>query len=314
MNRRVAAGLSAVIGFACGVLWSAVNREATASPSTAVEPASLKRPEFEFLAQLPIPEQLTFCGTPVPLDRSAVREAIAYELVLSVGKPTMPLLWMRRAPNVLPAIERELNRRGLPNDLKYLPMIESDLRWTARSPANAVGLWQFVDGTARRYGLRIDSFMDERLDPDRSTEAGLSYLKDLHQQFGDWFLTFAAYNSGEGRVQQALQEQASHSYFDMYLPYETRRYVPRLIAAKLIYESPENYGLVRMQPLHVTQYRTENLVVRATQGELRTLAAALGWDYASLRLANPQFKSSKLPKGTYRVRIAEEPLSGGVVD
>ena len=259
-----------------------------------------------FLASLPLPDKITLCGTPIPLDRADVREAILYELILSVGKPTMPLLWTRRAPNVLPAIEAQLKQRQLPDDLKYLPMIESDLRWTARSPANALGLWQFVDGTARRYGLRIDSFVDQRLDPDSSTDAGLRYLADLHREFDDWLLAFAAYNAGEGAVARALEEQGRRSYFDLFLPYETRRYVPRLIAAKLVYEQPESYGLVRMTPLYLTKYRFVQFNIQEAQGDLREIARKQGFDYSALRLANPHLKSAKLPKGKYRVRIAEQ--------
>lgn len=279
---------------------------ASATPEERIELARrLLGMNAAFLAALPIPQKITLCGTSIPLDRADVREAIAYELILSVGKPTMPLLWTRRAPNVLPLIEAQLKARQLPDDLKYLPMIESDLRWTARSPANALGLWQFVEGTGRRYGLRIDSFVDQRLDPDSATDAGLRYLDDLHREFDDWLLALAAYNAGEGAVGRALADQGRRSYFDLFLPYETRRYVPRLIAAKLVYEQPEAYGLVRMTPLYRTSYRFVELTIHEAQGDLREVARKQGLDYAALRLANPQLKSAKVPKGKYRVRVAD---------
>lgn len=284
----------------------AINSEGEASPE---ELADLQRAfpgiTAAFLNELPLPQQFSLCGMPVPLDRADIREAVTYELILTVGKPLMPLLWTRRAPSVLPAIEAQLGRRRLPDDLKYLPMIESDLRWTARSPANAVGLWQFVDGTARRYGLRIDGFIDQRLDPELATDAGLRYLSDLHDQFGDWFLALAAYNSGEGTVSKAVEEQGRRSYFAMYLPYETRRYVPRLIAAKLVYEHPELYGLVRMAPLYVPRYRYIDINVQGKEADLVTIARQRGLDYAALRLSNPQIRGSKLPTGRHRLRMPD---------
>ncbi len=255
------------------------------------------------LANLKIPDQMQLCGRALPLDRVAVREALAYELVLSVGKPTMPLLWMRRAPAQLPRIEARLKQFGLPDDLKYLAMIESDLRWNAESPAGALGLWQFMRPTGQRYGLRADAAVDERLDPDASTDAAMSYLGTLHRQFGDWFLALAAYNYGENGVARAIQEQGKRDYFELYLPYETRRYVPRLAAAKLVYERPEDYGLFRMDPLRVLTYREVRIDVPKGGGDLVAIARARGLDYADLRIHNPQIKNSRLPQGTYRLRV-----------
>ncbi|MCU0230338.1 MAG: lytic transglycosylase domain-containing protein [Acidobacteria bacterium] len=263
------------------------------------------------LADLPVPEQATFCGQPVPLERPEVREALAYELVLTVGRPTMPLLWTRRAPAVLPLIESRLREARLPEDLKYVAMIESDLRWTTRSPAGALGLWQFIAGTATRYGLKVDKVLDERMDPERSTDAALRYLRDLKTEFGDWFLAMAAYNSGENTVRGAIKNNGGPApYFDLYLPYETRRYVYRALAAKLVFQDPEAYGLVRMTPLFVPEFT--RVVIEQKEGTiaLREVAARHGVGYAALRTANPQLKEAVLPKGQYTLRL---PKKGTVV-
>ncbi len=257
------------------------------------------------LAHLEVPTAMELFGRRLPMERPEIREAVAYELVLTVGKPTMPLLWMRRAPVALPPIESRLQRAGLPADLKYVAMIESDLRWTPESPAGAIGLWQFVNATGRRFGLAIDRNMDERKDPDRSTDAALAYLVELHREFGDWLLAVAAYNAGENALRQALAEQGARGYFDLYLPYETRRYVPRLIAAKLVFESPERYGLFRMTPLYSPKYRYIDVESRGGGVDLRQLARERGLDYSTLRSHNPQLRSWLLPPGRHRLRTPE---------
>jgi len=257
------------------------------------------------LASLPQPETATLCGQSYPLDRPEVSEALAYELILTAGKPLMPMLWMRRSGQWLPMIEDRLEQAGLPEDLKYVAMIESDFRPTVRSPAGAVGLWQFIGGTARRYGLRVDRYLDERRDPLRATDAAIDYLVDLHAEFGDWYLALAAYNAGEKRIATALEDVESRDYFQLYLPAETRRYVPRLMAAKLVTTQPESYGLVRLSPVHVPRYRIVEVQVRRSRADLRKLATEHGLDYSALRLANPQIKGSRLPRGTYRLRVPE---------
>jgi len=255
------------------------------------------------LASLPVPERATLCGQPVPLDRPEVREAVAYELLLTCGRPLMPMLWTRRAPAILPVLEEKIRAAGLPRDLVYLAMIESDLRPTVRSPAGAVGVWQLMRGTARRYGLRVDRYLDERMDLEKSTDAALAYLRDLHDEFGDWFLALAAYNAGENKVRGALEDQGPHDVFSLYLPWETRRYVPRILAAKLVIEHPEEYGIIPMKPLHVPRYRVVEIRVRGKRADLRKLAREHGLDYAALRLANPQLRGHWLPRGTHRLRV-----------
>lgn len=278
-----------------------------------IEPAGGALPLGVLLSQLPVPERATLCGQPIPLDRPEIREALAYELVLTIGRPTMPLLWFRRAPSVLPIIEPQLRAAGVPDDLKYLAMIESDLRWTTRSPAGALGLWQFIAGTATRYGLRVDKVVDERLDPDRATEAAIRYLKDLEAEFGDWFLAMAAYNSGENRVRGAIRENGGPApYFELFLPYETRRYVFRALAAKLVFENPEAYGLAPMSPLFVPEFGREVVEDKLGTISLRGLATRLGVGYAALRTANPHLLQGELPKGRYQVRVPRKGTAVGV--
>ena len=322
--KRIVASLAVLGGFvvagAAGA-WLVTGPSAAtpAAPGTAVpDPDGLGLDELRtlparVLADLPVPGQATFCGQPVPLERPEVREALAYELILTVGRPTMPLLWMRRAPAVMPMIEARLRESNLPDDLKYIAMIESDLRWTTRSPAGALGLWQFIAGTATRYGLVVDKVLDERLDPERSTDAALRYLLALKTEFGDWFLAMAGYNAGENTVRNAIRDNGAKApYFDLYLPYETRRYVYRALAAKLVYQDPEAYGLVRMAPLFVPEFSRAVVEQKAGTIALREVAARHGIGYAALRTANPQLKEAVLPHGRYVLRIPKKGTAVGV--
>lgn len=300
-------------GQADHVAWREIEEEPSERVPTAGEidaireaVTRLERGVPKGIASIPVPESATLLGKPYPLHRPDVREELAYELVLTVGKPLMPMLWQRRAPHTLPMIEERLAEAGLPDDLKYLAMIESDLRWQVLSPAGAEGLWQFIRGTGRRYGLSVTRYLDERRDPEKATDAAIRYLSDLFEQFGDWYLACAAYNTGENRVETALEEQGRRSYFDLYLPRETRRYLPRMLAAKLVYENPEAYGLATMKPIYVPTYRHVEVEVRGGRADLQELAREHGLDYAQLRVANPQIRGSWLPRGAHTLRVPEE--------
>ena len=259
--------------------------------------------DSSLLASIGVPESGEFCGQQIPLERLEIRDALQYELILSAGRPLMPMLWTRRAPSVLPMIEAKLAAAGLPGDLKYLAMVESDLRLTVRSPAGALGLWQFMPATAQRYGLHVGRHLDERMDSELATDAAVAHLADLHAIFDDWFLVAAAYNAGESRVKKALESQREESYFDLFLPAETRRYVYRMIAAKMIYTSPEEYGIEPLAPIHIEEFDRVLVEVNASRADLRKLAAERGLRYAQIRRSNPKLISSWLPRGSHYLRI-----------
>ncbi len=151
---------------------------------------------------------------------------------------------LERAQWYLPAVKGLLAERGLPAELAYVPIIESGYRCNAVSSSGAVGPWQFMRPTGRRYGLVINRTKDERRDPIRSTRAAARYLSDLYRRFGDWQLALAAYNGGEGQVEAALKRSGARSFWKLapYLPAETRQFVPRVLAAARIGKSPERYG------------------------------------------------------------------------
>lgn len=221
-------------------------------------------------------------------------------------------LYLKRSGRYEGMIRSKLRERGMPEDLLYLSMIESGFNPNARSKAQAVGLWQFIADTGRRYGLRVDGYVDERRDPVKSTDAALSYLSDLHGQFGSWYLAAAAYNSGEGRVSRVMRrvkgkergEEADFWTIRSHLPSETREYVPLMVAAAVVAKEPGRYGLghvERWSPLE-----TEQVEVPAGT-RLAVVAEAVGVSNAEMRKLNPHLLKAMTPPGSkpYSVHIPE---------
>jgi membrane-bound lytic murein transglycosylase D len=168
--------------------------------------------------------------------------------------------WLARSGRYIPMIEAELEAAGLPLDLAYLSMIESGFSQTATSKAKAVGLWQFMSPTGRDYGLEITKYIDERRDDKKSTKAAVAFLSDLYEEFGDWFLAVAAYNGGPGRLRNAIRKSKSNDFWKIaqedILPLETKRYVPKLIAAIIIAKEPELYGFNDIEDNQPVSYDT----------------------------------------------------------
>jgi membrane-bound lytic murein transglycosylase D len=222
---------------------------------------------------------------------------------------------LTRGAKYLPSMRDILVREGLPAELAYLPLIESGYRPQAVSPAGAAGPWQFIPETGRRYGLRIDALVDERRDPIKSTEAASAYLKDLHEMFGDWELSLAAYNTGEYRVARILERKDVDDYWDMrergYLPSETSAYVPKFLAAVQIARAPEDYGFEA--PTHHTPEHYEMVDVDRTVS-LRAAADMCGVSAGELAELNPALRSGITPSGyTLRVPAGKaEPLRIGL--
>ena len=222
---------------------------------------------------------------------------------------------LSRGAKYLPSMRNILAREGLPEELAYLPLIESGYRPQAVSRAGAVGPWQFIPETGRRYGLRIDALVDERRDPIKSTEAASQYLKDLHEMFGDWELSLAAYNSGEYRVARILAaKQDVDDFWDMrergYLPSETSAYVPSFLAAVQIAKAPETYGF--STPRHTPEHYETVDVDR--QVSLRAAADLCGVSTSELAELNPALRAGITPSGyTLRVPAGKaEPLRVGL--
>jgi peptidoglycan lytic transglycosylase D len=211
----------------------------------------------------------------------------------------------RRSGLFRPMILAKLKKADLPSQLSWLPLVESLFKDRALSRASALGLWQFIASTGLRYGLTRDAWKDERLDPVKSTDAAIAYLTELHGIFGDWPKVLAAYNCGEAQVQR-LQNRRANEYLDFWdlyqmLPQETRRYVPRFIAALLIIENPKKYGMTLPDPLPPGPEWTTVTTSRPVR--LDALDEALGLAKGTLRELNPELRYAATPPQPYELKV-----------
>ncbi len=200
------------------------------------------------------------------------------------------------------------HEKKLPQDLKFLPIIESEFYPFARSPAAAVGIWQFIPGTGRRFGLQIDEWVDERLDPVKASNAAADYLGTLYGMFGDWSLALASYNCGENRVASAIDNADIKDFWHLSLPSETTDYVPKFFAAMMIAKQPELYGFfIEPNPaLQIVQVRLEGVA------SLRHIADLVGMDFDELRSFNPELLGAHTPptQPNYMLNISQARLEG----
>jgi len=215
--------------------------------------------------------------------------------------------WLKRVQVYGPMIDHILAEENVPQELKYLAMIESGLTPDARSWAGAVGMWQFMASTGRRYGLTVNAWVDERRDPEKATRAAARHLNDLHDEFGDWHLALAAYNCGTNCVRRALRRSDAEdpSYWDahQYLPRETQGYVPMFIAAARIMENPESFDLKTPDPASPLAY--DYVPVHGSRLSLSTLARLADTTRSALKTLNPELRRSRVPpsKDRYSLRI-----------
>jgi len=219
--------------------------------------------------------------------------------------------WLSRSSRYLPMMKEILKREGMPEDLVYVAMIESGFQMHARSWADAVGPWQFISDTGRRYSLRIDQWVDERKDPVKATTAAALYLKELYGMFnGDWYLAAAGYNAGENKILRAISMYNTSDFWEIsrgsYLKRETKEYVPKLLAAAIIAKDPARYGFSDIAYLPAIEFETVKIPSRT---DLELVAKLSGTTYESIRELNPDLRhwctppnypdyELKLPKGT----------------
>ncbi len=195
-----------------------------------------------------------------------------------------------------PLFDAELAKRNLPQELKYVAVVESHLDPHARSKSGAAGLWQFMPPTARRQGLDIDNYIDERQDPRKSTEAALDYLAEMYDKFGDWTLAIAAYNCGPGGVRKAQRRSGKTDYWSIrgYLPKETQKYVPRIVAAIYLMQYYHEHNLVPQRVDQDIQFSTE--IADGKGHTFSVLAKDLGIELKALKLLNAQYVTDRFPK------------------
>ena len=252
-----------------------------------------------------IPDTLSFCGERVPLNIYYVREGLDRELVSNMYYQSNTLFSIKRAVRYFPTIEHILKEQGVPEDMKYLCVIESGLQCVA-SPAGAQGWWQFMKPTGQKYGLEISDEIDMRNNLELSTVAACKYLKELKARFGGWTEAAAAYNCGENGMDRRLANQRQKSYYDLYLNRETQRYVFRILALKLIMQHPQDYGYTVRRCDTYPELPFEEVTLSGKDVDLVQFAVDNGTTYKMLRTYNPWLTTDKLKNKadkTYKVKI-----------
>jgi len=252
-----------------------------------------------------LPDTMYFCGEEVPLYLFYVRERLERELLVNTYRHSTTILQLKRTTRWFPVMEPIMEQYGLPEDFKYLAMIESELT-NAVSPSKATGFWQFLESTGKEYGMEINKQVDMRYDVERETVAACKYLKESYRKFGSWISAAAAFNCGNGRISRTMNEQRVDSYFDMLLPEETQRYVYRILALKLITENPEKYGFQIGDNGWYRPYETKTVTVTESIPDLIQFAYEQGTNYKMLKYFNPWLRSNSLTisaGNSYEIKI-----------
>lgn len=254
-----------------------------------------------------LPGSIDFAGEKVPMELFYVKEHLDRELTINTYWHSSTLLLLKRAERWFPVIEPILKKEGIPADFKYLALIESGLL-QAVSPAGAKGFWQFLEGTAKDYGLEVSKDVDERYHVEKSTYAACRYIKDAYQKYGNWTLVAASFNAGMKRITETLEEQKGESYYDLNLNSETARYIYRILAAKEIFRNPENYGFHVSEKDMYPPIKTRFITVTESIESLADFASENDISYRMLKELNPWLISGQLrvKKGnTYLIALPE---------
>lgn len=256
-----------------------------------------------------VPRQVVFAGDTVRLDRSDLYERMDRELVSFTYMHSSTILMLKKSNRYFSQVEPILREYSIPDDLKYLMAIESNLNPKAYSSAGAAGLWQFTKTTAKEYGLHIDTEVDERYNIEKETVAACKYLRKAYEKYGDWMTVAASYNAGQGGISRRLSDQRQKSALNLWLVEETSRYMFRVLAAKLLFENPEAFGY-RIEEFEKYPCRSPKdiVTVKGPIASLVDFAEEHGVSYLQLKEANLWLRDNKLLNKTgktYRIIIPD---------
>lgn len=252
------------------------------------------------------PAKTDFCNEETPLNIVDVRERFDRELLVNANLDASTLLIIKRANRAFPIIEPILKQNGIPDDFKYLAVIESALV-NAVSPAGARGVWQFMPETAREKGMEVTESVDERYHLEKSTEAACKYLIAAKAKFGSWTLAAASYNGGMAGIQKQIELQKVTNYYDLLLVEETSRYVFRILALKEIMQNPKNYGFEITTNDLYNPLPSQKIEIDSTINDLPRFALSKGVNYKILKLYNPWLRDKKLLNLAKKKYIIELP-------
>lgn len=254
---------------------------------------------------LELPKNLNLAGERVPIEKQDIRERMDRELLVNTYWQSNGLLLMKRANKYFPVLEPLLKKYGLPDDFKFLALAESGFI-DETSSAGAAGMWHFLKGTAKEYGLEVNKNVDERYNIEKSTRVAAEYLKNAKEKLGSWTLAAAAYNAGLYGVSKRLETQQVENYYDALLPDETERYVFRILALKEVISNPEKYGFViNTNDLYILP-KTKIVKVDTVITNIARFAKGFGTNYKELKLHNSWLRENKLnnkSRKLYEIKI-----------
>lgn len=251
-----------------------------------------------------MPAEFELAGESVPLKRIDVQESFRKELIVNTYLHSHTLQILKNAPRVFGIIEPILKKNGVPDDFKYLAVIESMLNPSAVSPAGATGLWQFMKGTAEEFGMEVNAEIDERYNIEKSTEAAAAYLKKAYEKFGSWTIAAASYNAGSAMLSKQMSIQKEKNYYDLLLGEETGRYVFRILALKQIINNPEQYNF-NVKAIYPTE-KIQKVKVNSSVKDWAEFAQKQGISYKTLKRFNPWLRKTDLRNSrhkTYEISI-----------
>lgn len=258
-----------------------------------------------------ITEPIDFCGETVDLDSQEVRERLEKELLLTIWDRPQVILWIKRSPRYMPIIEKMLSENGMPDDLKYVAIIESALRPHAGSQKGAIGFWQFLKSTGEKYGLRVNAEIDERRNIFASTLAAISYFKELYAMLQSWTLAAAAFNMGELGLQSEMVSQKSNDYYQLYLPLETQRYVFRILSAKIILSDPQRFGFHFTDQDLYPPLQFDRIHIECFQDTpIHVVARAANTRFKAIKDLNPEIRGHFLAAGSHALLIPRGSADG----
>jgi len=256
-----------------------------------------------------LPEVLEFAGEELPLKDPDIFERMDRELLVNTYWQSNGFLMFKRAHKYFPVIEPILKKHGVPDDFKYLALIESGLT-NVVSPAGATGFWQIMKATGQEYGLEVNSNVDERYNLEKATEVACEYLKKSKEKLGSWTLAAAAYNAGMSGISRRLEEQSVNGYYDLLLGEETGRYVFRIIAVKEILKNPLRYGFNYREKDLYSLVPTYTVEVDTAVNNFAAFAKEFGINYKILKLHNPWLREPHLNNKSRKKYVIEIPKPG----
>jgi len=249
-------------------------------------------------------EALSFCGEQVPIDDQEVLERLEKELLLSLGNRPQVILWLKRSHRYMPYIEKLLKENNMPDDLKYMAVAESALLPHAGSQKGAIGFWQILPDTGRRYGLIINDSRDERRNIFYSSRAAIAHLKSLYELMGSWTLAVAAYNMGEEGLEAEIMFQHTRNYYQLYLPLETQRFIFRVLSAKLILSDSAKFGFHLTDTEYYPPLEFDRISIDCFQEiPLSLVAKASETTFKVIKDLNPEIRGHYLTEGTHSILI-----------